>query len=155
MSRERIAELEAEHEELVFASFDQGDAWRLGRAITEAAISAGRGVAVDIRRPGFVLFRSALGGTTPDQETWIAAKARTVFRMECSSALIAERFSDAGIDAASIGWLPFPEYALTGGSVPIRVKDVGVVGAVTASGLSSDDDHAIVVAGLREMLAAL
>ncbi|SFS16857.1 Uncharacterized protein, UPF0303 family [Microbacterium sp. cf046] len=154
MTAERIAELEAQHDELVFASFDHADAWRLGNIITAAAIAAGHGVAIDIRRPGFTLFRATLAGTTPDQETWIGAKARTVFRMECSSALVAERFSDAGIDAAGMGWLRFPAFALTGGSVPVRVAGTGVVAAVTAAGLSSDDDHALVVAGMRDLLEA-
>lgn len=152
MSSERIAELEAQYDELVFTSFDHADAWRLGTIITAAALEAGHGVAIDIRRPAFVLFRAALAGTTPDQEAWIAAKARTVFRMEFASALVAERFTGAGLDAAAKGWLPFPEYALAGGSVPVRVAGVGVVAAVTASGLSSDDDHAIVVAGIRAFL---
>lgn len=152
MTTERIAELEAQHEELVFTSFDHADAWRLGSIITAAAIEAGHGVAIDIRRPGFTLFRSALAGTTADQETWIAAKARTVFRMEFASALVAERFTDAGFDPAAFGWLSFPEYALAGGSVPVRIAGVGVVAAVTVSGLSSDDDHRIVVDGMRTFL---
>jgi uncharacterized protein (UPF0303 family) len=154
MNAERIAALEAEHDELVLAAFTSTDAWQLGNIITAAAIAAGHAVAIDIRRPGFVLFRAALAGTTPDQEAWIAAKAQTVFRMEASSALVAARFSEAGLDPAAMGWLPFPEYALAGGSVPVRVAGAGVVAAVTASGLSSDDDHALVVAGLREFLAA-
>lgn len=152
MTTERIAQLQSEHDELVFDSFDNSDAWRLGNLITASAIAAGHRVAIDIRRPGMVLFRAALEGTTPDQEAWIAAKAQTVFRMESSGALLAERFGAAAIDPAAMGWLPFPDYAVTGGSVPVRVKGVGVVAAVTASGLSSDDDHAIVVAGIREFL---
>lgn len=152
MSTERIAELEAQHDELVFPSFDHADAWRLGSIITSQAIAAGHGVAIDIRRPGLTLFRAALAGTTVDQESWIAAKARTVLRMESSSALVAERFADSGFDPAAMGWLPFPEYALAGGSVPIRVVGVGTVAAVTAAGLSSDDDHLLVVSGIREFL---
>jgi uncharacterized protein (UPF0303 family) len=152
MTAERIAELQAQHDELVFASFGHADAWRLGNLITAAAITAGHRVAIDIRRPGLGLFRAALDGTTPDQEAWIAAKANTVFRLESSSALIAERFAESSLDPAAIGWLPFPEYALAGGSVPVRVAGVGVVAAVTASGLSSDDDHSIVVEGMREFL---
>jgi uncharacterized protein (UPF0303 family) len=155
MTTSRIAELEAQHDELVFPSFDNTTAYRLGGLITAAAIEAGLGVAVDIRRPGFVLYRAALPGTTADQEAWIAGKAATVLRMETSTALLAERFSAAGIDPAAMGWLPFPEYAVAGGSVPVRVAGVGVVAAVTVSGLSSDDDHDLVVAGMRDLLAVI
>ena len=153
MTADRIAELEAQHEELVFPGFDHTDAWRLGSLITAAAREASHPVAIDIRRPGFVLFRAALPGTTPDQDSWIAAKAQTVFRMEAASALVTLRLSAAGIDAAALGWLPFPAYALAGGSVPVRVAGVGVVATVTASGLSSDDDHDLIVAGMRQFLA--
>jgi uncharacterized protein (UPF0303 family) len=55
------------------------------------------------------------------------------------------------IDPIAIGWLD-ANYALAGGSFPIRVKGAGVVAAVTASGLSSDGDHELVVRGIEEFL---
>jgi uncharacterized protein (UPF0303 family) len=42
---------------------------------------------------------------------------------------------------------------VTGGSFPIRVRGVGVVAAATASGLSSPEDHDLIVAGIRAYLA--
>lgn len=38
------------------------------------------------------------------------------------------------------------------GSFPVRVRGAGVVAAVTVSGLSSDDDHQLVVDSIREFL---
>ena len=58
----------------------------------------------------------------------------------------------AGVDPASLGWLDPSRYVATGGSFPIRVSGVGVVAAATASGLSSADDHRLVVDGIREYL---
>lgn len=57
-----------------------------------------------------------------------------------------------GVDPAAIGWLD-STYAVTGGSVPVRVAGAGVVAAVTASGLSSEQDHDFVVQGLETYLA--
>lgn len=148
-----IAELEQQERELVLEHFDHADAWRLGSRITAAAQAAGHAVGIDIRRSGLVLFRAALPGITPDQEVWIARKSALVLRMESSSALVDARLSAAGIDAAAIGWLG-ADYAVTGGSFPIRVRGVGVVAAVTASGLTSMEDHDLVVAGIRAHLAA-
>ena len=146
-----IDDLEREERELLFDGFDHGDAWRLGSTITKLAQDAGHAVGIDIRRPGLILFRSALPGITPDQETWITRKAALVLRMEASSALVDARLTAAGVDPSAIGWLG-AEYAITGGSFPIRVRGAGVVAAVTASGLSSQQDHDLIVAGIRHLL---
>jgi uncharacterized protein (UPF0303 family) len=147
-----ITALERQEQELLFESFDHTDAWLLGSRITAIAQQAGHRVGIDIRRPGLILFRSALPGITPDQETWIIRKAAVVLRMEASSALVDARLSAAGVDPAATGWLG-AEYAVTGGSFPIRVRGVGVVAAATASGLSSQEDHDLIVEGIRAYLA--
>lgn len=147
-----VATLERQEEELVFDAFDHTHAWRLGTRITAIAQEAGHKVGIDIRRPGLILFRAALPGITPDQDTWIARKANVVLRMEASSALVDARLSAANVDPVATGWLG-AEYAVTGGSFPIRVRGVGVVAAATASGLSSMDDHDLIVEGIRAFLA--
>jgi uncharacterized protein (UPF0303 family) len=148
-----ISTLEQQEKELVFDSFDHSAAWRLGSRITAMAQAAGHPVGIDIRRPGLVLFRASLPGTTPDQETWIARKSALVLRMESSSALVDARLTAAGVDPVAMGWLG-SDYAVTGGSFPIRVRGTGVVAAVTASGLTSLEDHDLVVAGIRAELEA-
>ncbi|WP_104174062.1 heme-binding protein [Arthrobacter sp. Y81] len=113
----RLAELKQHEEELVFASFDHHDAWRLGSLIANRAITEGHAVAID--------------------------KSASALRFEHSTALLTEQFTD--YDPTQGGWLAPEDYTLAGGSFPIRVRGTGVVAAVTASGLSSDDDHQLVV----------
>jgi uncharacterized protein (UPF0303 family) len=150
---ERMDALLAEEQELVLDRFEQSDAWRLGSILGGLAVERQLRVGIDIRRPGIVLFRTMLGGVTPDQEVWIARKSATVLRMEQSGALVEERFRSYGIDPATGGWLD-DTHVVTAGSFPIRVRGVGgVVAAVTASGLSSQEDHDLVVEGLRILLA--
>jgi len=149
-----IAELTAQEERLVLPRFTPEDAWELGRRITETARAAGAGVMVDVRRGGFVVFRASLSGATVDQQTWVARKAAVVQRFECSSALFAARMGQAGIDPVAMGWLDHG-YAVTGGSFPVRVVGAGVVAAVTASGLTSEEDHDLVMNGVAELLADL
>ena len=147
-----VAELEAHEAELVLPAFDHADARRLGEIVTAMAVEAGHPVVVDIRRPGLVLYRASLPGTRPDHEQWVQRKAAVVARMEASSALVAARDTAAGSDVTTAGW-PAAEYAVTGGAFPIRVAGTGVVAVVTASGLTSQEDHDLVVAGLRRYLA--
>lgn len=149
MTTQRLAELEAQ-DVLELAHFDSADAWELGRLVVERALDEGLGVLIDIRRPNLVLFRAALPGTKPDQEVWAERKARVTLRLECSSALAGERFAAWGVDPAAIGWLDH-SYAPGGGSFPIRVTGVGVVAAITASGLTSDEDHDLVRWGVEQL----
>ena len=146
---ERIAELEQQERELVFTRFDNTTAYRLGARIARTAHERGLRVGVDIQRPGITLFRAMLNGVTADQEVWIQRKAALVLRMEASGALVEARFD--GFDPASIGWLDH-RYAITSGAFPIRVEGVGVVAAATASGLSSQEDHDLIVEGIRAHL---
>jgi uncharacterized protein (UPF0303 family) len=146
----RLAELKQHEEELVFASFDHHDAWRLGSLIANRAITEGHAVAIDIRRHNIVLFRCVLPGATADQEEWIRRKSASALRFEHSTALLTEQFTD--YHPTQGGWLAPEEYTLAGGSFPIRVRGTGVVATLTASGLSSDDDHQLVVDGIRTYL---
>jgi len=138
-----------------FGAFGADDAWELGCLLRTRAAAAGHAVTIDIRRPTGILFHSALPGALPDQQEWVRKKAQVVFRFEASSALIAQRLAGASIDAAALGWLDPAEYALAGGSVPVRVTGAGVVAAVTVSGLSSDEDHQLVIDGMLTLLADL
>ncbi|AXK46492.1 heme-degrading domain-containing protein [Brachybacterium saurashtrense] len=149
----QIALLEQQERELVLPRFTPEDAWELGAAAVDIARAAGHGVVLDIRRPQLVLFRAVLPGAAPDQASWAERKANVVLRMEASSALVDARLTGAGVEPRAMGWLD-ESYAVTGGSVPIRVAGAGVVAAFTASGLSSQEDHDLVVAALRAHLDA-
>ena len=150
----RIAELRRHEEELVFESFDNTDAWRLGSLIAQRGLDAGHRIAIDIRRPGLILFRAALPGSTADQEAWIQRKSASAFRFESSTALLGEQFAANGVDPSVDGWLDPTQYSTSGGAFPVRVAGAGVVAVVTVSGLASDDDHQLVVDSIAEYLAA-
>jgi len=145
---DRTAQLEAQEAGLVLASFDHSDVWRLGTAMVERALRDGLSVIIDIRGPGVVLFRAALAGTTAENQAWLDRKAETVFRFEASTALLSERFAAQGVDVWTAPWFDTNRYTTAGGSVPVRVMGVGVVAAVTVSGLTSEEDHDFAVEAL-------
>ena len=141
-----IARLEAEEAELVLAGFSHDDAWRLGNLAVQIAAERDLAVTVDIRKGSQQVFHAAREGTTPDMDTWIERKVRTVYRFGAASYLVGRRH---GGDFNAIHGLPFTEYVAHGGAVPIRVQGTGIVGVLTVSGLPQEDDHALAVEALR------
>jgi uncharacterized protein (UPF0303 family) len=145
-----IASLEEEESRLVFARFDNADAWRLGSAMVASAIERVLPVTIDIRRHGQQLFHAALPGTTAENDAWIERKVNVVNRFAAGSYLVGRRLAARGIALDEALGVEPRLYAAHGGCFPIRIKDVGVVGTVTVSGLPQADDHAFVT----EMIGA-
>jgi uncharacterized protein (UPF0303 family) len=148
MTAELIAQLEAQQRELVLSRFDNDDAWRLGVLLVDLARERDASVTLDIRRGDHQLFHCALPGTSADNDSWVERKSRVVARFGDSSYLVGVRSKLAGRSLLDRGLDPL-RYADHGGSFPITIAGVGVVGAVTVSGLPQADDHALVVEALR------
>ena len=149
-----IAELEDQEERLQFTRFDNHDAWVLGSRLVELATARGLAVTVDIRRHGHQLDHAALPGTTPENDSWIERKIRVVDRVAASSLLVRLRLAEAGQTLDEDLGVDPALYAAHGGCFPLRIRDVGVVGTVTVSGLPQVQDHALVVEAIESVLRA-
>lgn len=149
-----IEQVSQEQERLVLTHLDNDDAWVLGCRLVELARERRLPVTVDVRRHGHQLFHASLTGTKPDNDTWVERKARVVDRFGAPSFLLGLRARRAGTTFAEQHGLALQEYAAHGGSFPLTVRGVGIVGTVTVSGLSQADDHALVVEVLGEVCAA-
>ncbi|MFF0228503.1 heme-degrading domain-containing protein [Streptomyces sp. NPDC004629] len=147
-----VEELEAQERRLVFRRFSCEDAWALGSLLVELARERQAPVAIDIHRAGQQLFHAALTGATADNDAWIARKRRVVERYGASSYLVGARFRARGTTFEESSRLDPDVYAAHGGSFPINVADVGVIGAVTVSGLPQLQDHRLVVEALEQFL---
>jgi uncharacterized protein (UPF0303 family) len=148
-----LAQLLLQEEELQFAAFSNDAAWDLGCALVDAARRDGLGVTIDIRRGDQQLFHAALPGTAANNDIWIERKNRVVRRFGHTSFYVGTRHRIDGTDFAASESVDPREYAAHGGAFPIIVRDVGVVGTVTVSGLPQEDDHRLVVEVLRSVLA--
>ncbi|MET7399841.1 heme-degrading domain-containing protein [Dactylosporangium sp. NPDC005572] len=149
---ELIAALETQEERLQFSRFDNDDAWALGCLLVDLARDRALPITIDIRRHGHQLFHAALPGTAPDNDRWIERKIRVVERLNTSSYLAGRRLAAKGASFDESYGVNPADYATHGGAFPIRVRDVGVVGVVTVSGLPQADDHALVVEALTQFL---
>jgi len=142
----------AQEDELQFSAFTNATAWELGCALVEAARRDNLAVAIDIRRGEHQLFHAALPGTAPNNDVWIERKNRVVRRFGHSSFYMGVLHEQEGTTLAERQLVDPRRFAAHGGAFPIIVRDVGVVGTVTVSGLPQADDHRLVVTVLREFL---
>src|SRR3954465_9656644 len=149
MSEELVKELERQERELVFTRFDNEDAWGLGSLLVSR--SAGRPVAIDIRRGAQQRFHAALDGAVADNDRWIERKVRIVERFGVSSFLFGRRLAAQGKELNPGMGLAPAEYAAHGGAFPVRIRNVGIVAVVTVSGLPQAEDHALVVEALTRL----
>jgi uncharacterized protein (UPF0303 family) len=153
MSEATVQELREQEDRLVFDRFDNRDAWRLGSRLVELGIERGLPIVVDIRRGTQQLFHAALPGTVADNDVWIARKVRVVERFGESSFRVGRRLAAQGRELGAGDGLDPALYAAHGGGFPIRIRDVGVVGVVTVSGLPQAQDHALVVEAVTAHLS--
>ena len=149
-----VARIEEQEQRLQFAHFTYDDAWTIGSRLVELARERSLGVTIDITRGDQQVFHAALPGTSADNDDWVARKIRTVRRFANSSFLVGRRHAAAGKDFETATGLPLALYAAHGGCFPVVIRDAGLVGTITVSGLPQADDHALVVEVLEEFLAA-
>lgn len=141
-----IAIVAEQERQLVFQRFDETAARELGEGICRLAEAAGVALVIDIRFWNRPLYYFAMPGTGPDNFDWVRRKSNCVRRFHRASYAIGLKQGrdgfrpDQNVDPAEI--------VAHGGSFPIRIEGVGVVGAVTVSGVPSREDHGLVVEGI-------
>jgi uncharacterized protein (UPF0303 family) len=139
-----IARLKIQEERLTFQRFDEADAWRLGSLMRERAEQRNLPLVMDIRVAGRPLFYTALPQTTPDNPEWVRRKINVVMKYHKSSYLVGRELALSGqVLNEARGVYPI-DMAPHGGGFPIRIRDVGVVGTVTVSGIPQREDHQFV-----------
>ena len=164
--KERLAQVIGQKSTLVFDSFDNDTALKLGLAMVKYAQDSKAPQSVfDIRRNGKILFRASLPGSSVDNEHWVREKIATMQRFLVSSerkkleyrALIGadwlKAYPNGSGDAVRFWNLSDEEAAgLVGGGFPIFLKGTGYVGTIVASGGPDGSDHDLIVAVLKAFL---
>ena len=144
--------LQEEHE-LQFSKFNEDTAWKLGSQFVEQAHNRNLPVTIDITRGFHQLFHASLPGTSADNDEWIERKVRLVNRFGHSSLYMGQLLKHKGKSIEEAYLISERDYGPHGGCFPIIVKNTGMVGTITVSGLSQEEDHKLVVQAIRDYLA--
>src|SRR5690349_3508635 len=148
-----LKQLLQEEQELQFMSFNEATAWQIGCQLVDRAMKDNLPVTIDIRRGDHQLFHASLCGTSPDNDEWVKRKVRLVYRFGHSSFYVGQLLKSKGKSIGEAYLISESEYAPHGGCFPIIVKDTGVIGTITVSGLQQEEDHKLVVQAIRNYLA--
>ena len=143
---------EQEHEELQFESFSNSLALKIGLRIVEKAEAEKESITVDIRKHGQQIFHFACKGTSADNDDWIIRKNRVADRFGKSSIYMKEFLQEKGVSLEELFFLDSRDYASFGGAFPIIIRNTGMIGTVTVSGLPDEKDHELVVSVIREFI---
>ena len=152
---EILKELLEQENTLVFTEFSFDKAYALGTLLYERAKERKFPIAIDITKSNQQMYHAALPGSTPDNDQWIIRKSRVVNRFHHSSFYIHNLLESLDTTIEEKYCLSSFEYSPHGGSFPIIIKDVGVIGTITVSGLPQKDDHAFVTSIIEEYLNSL
>lgn len=148
-----LEQLLQEERELQFAGFNEVIAWQIGCLLVDRAIKDNLPVTIDITRGDHQLFHAGLRGTSADNDEWIKRKVRLVYRFGHSSFYMGQLLQSKGKSIEEAYLISESDYAPHGGCFPVIVKDTGMIGTITVSGLPQEEDHKLVVQAIREYLA--
>ena len=147
------ADLAREAATLILPSLTQSEAIEMG----EIAVSIGRErslpIAVEVRLKDWIVFHASLPGSSPENDKWIARKARVVMARAHSTIFERVLAEEQGIDWYSSTGLPEETHAVHGGGLALNVKGLGFTGILLISGLPQVEDHLLGVEAIAEYLA--
>jgi uncharacterized protein (UPF0303 family) len=147
-----LEQIELQEAELVLTKFDFDVAWLIGNRLRDLGAARRAPIVIDVRVFGQPLFYTALSGSVPDNADWVRRKSNTVARFHRSSYHVGLSLKLADTTLLERYSLPSTEFSSHGGAFPLRLKEAGVIGSVSVSGLPQRDDHELVVEGLCSVL---
>ncbi|KAI9250049.1 hypothetical protein BY458DRAFT_525085 [Sporodiniella umbellata] len=145
-----LQELLKQEEVCQFSQFTSKNALDLGLLLLEKVQVYNKPVVIDITLNGRQLFHYAMQGTNADNDEWVRRKNNVVNRFSHSSFYMGQSIESQGKTLREKYYINEEDYATHGGAFPLIIRNVGVVGTITVSGLAQQDDHNLVVASILE-----
>ncbi|OBZ85679.1 hypothetical protein A0J61_06274 [Choanephora cucurbitarum] len=151
--KQLVASIVEQEEKCQFTSFTSEDALKLGLLLIEKAKPYKKSVVIDITLGDHQLFHYAMDGTSKDNDEWVRRKNNTVNRFGRSSYYVGRNLASQNKTIEEKYFVSESDYATHGGAFPLKIKNVGVVGTITVSGLAQQDDHNLVADTIQEYIS--
>lgn len=130
-------------------SFNNKLGLEIGLTIVNLAKEKNQNIAVQVERLNHVIFLYLDDKLPADKHNWLRRKANVVKNFEESSLSVKNDLLDGNMTLEGTFALNPNDFLAKGGSLPIFVKNAGMVAIVTVSGLSDEDDHKIIIEALK------
>ena len=138
---------------LTLPTLDLAGALAIGEITKSHAVLKNLPIATEVRLGDWIIYHASLSGSTPENDSWISRKARTVMLKHHSTMYERVSAEERGVDWHNENNLPDETYAIHGGGLPLITKNEGFVGVLLISGLPQVEDHLLGVEVLTEFLA--
>lgn len=130
-------------------SFTNAIAMDMGQRIVELARSRNQAIAVEISRLNQSVFLYVEDGLPADKHNWLRRKANVAKYFEESSLAVRHTLEKRAMTLEKPFGLDEKDYIAKGGSIPVFVKNAGLIATITVSGLRDFEDHEIIIEGLK------
>jgi len=147
-----LEKFKKEENELVFKNFSNNDALKIANLIIEKATKNNHRICIDITKNNTQIFHFSLPGTSADNNLWVKRKNNVVYRFNKSSYHVGILLKKAGKSIEEKYKIDSKQFSPYGGAFPIIIKNTGVIGTITVSGLKQEEDHNLVVESIKDYL---
>jgi len=137
----------------ILPSLELSNAIEMGDIAKSLCITRKLPVAIEIRLIDWIVYHASLPGSKPENDWWIARKARVVMLKHHSTLYERVSAEERGVDWHQENNFSDETHAIHGGGLPLITKDKGFVGALLISGLPQVEDHLLGVEVITEFLA--
>ena len=138
---------------LILPSLTQAEAVEIGEIAKAIATDRVLPIAIEVRLKEWVVFHVSLPGSTAENDAWITRKARVTLATKNSTMYERVLAEEQGINWYEVKGMPEETHAIHGGSLPLNVSGIGLVGILLISGLPQVQDHLLGVEIIAEFLA--
>ena len=129
--------------------FSNRTAMEMGLRIIDLAKSRNQHIAVEISRLNHTIFLYVDDELPVEKHNWLRRKANVAKQFEESSLSVKNDLKEGNMTLEKTFGLDEKNFLAKGGSIPIFIKNAGMIATITVSGLHDEEDHKIIIDALK------